>query len=89
MLFKNGSFEGTPGHLSHIVLWQVSAEDGFSKIGEPVALTQSLPNEIGEESPALARMPDQRWLLLHTEGIWTTNYTIVYAVSEGSDIKGP
>ena len=34
-------------------------------------------------------MPDNRWLLLHTEGIWLVNYTTVYAVSNGSDIRGP
>ncbi|KAL9609356.1 MAG: hypothetical protein Q9167_005864 [Letrouitia subvulpina] len=89
VLFKNGSFDGTAGHISHVVLWQVSVDDGFTKIGDPVALTTSLPNEIGEESPALAQMPDNRWLLLHTEGIWNRNYTVVYAVSNGTDIRGP
>ena len=89
VLFKNGSFEGAAGHTSHIALWQVNTDDGFTKIGEPVSLTQSLPNGIGEESPALTRMPDDRWLLLHTEGIWSSNYTTVYAVSNGSDIRGP
>ena len=89
VLFKNGSFGASSSQLSHIALWQVNADDGFTKVGDPVSLTQSLPNEIGEESPALTRMPDNRWLLLHTEGIWLVNYTTVYAVSNGSDIRGP
>lgn len=89
VLFKNGSFEGGAGHLSHIVLWQVSVDDGFTKVRDPVSLTTSLPNEIGEESPVLTQMPDKRWLLLHTEGVWNRNYTIVYAVSNGTDIRGP
>ena len=91
ILFKNGSFGGAEKNkeLSHITLWQVSADDGVSKVGDPVPLTQSSENAIDEESPALTEMPDGRWLLLHTEGVWNQNYTTLYAVSEGEDIKGP
>lgn len=70
-------------------MWQVSAADGFTKIGAPFRLTTSILNGIGEESPALWQMPDQRWLLLHTEGNWDKNYTTVYAVSEGTNVTGP
>lgn len=80
VLFENASFNGAEKgkKLSRVALWQVSADDGSKTIGDPVALTQSVPNGVGEESHALTRMPDNRWLLLHTK-----------KVSNGADIRGP
>ncbi|MCJ1457599.1 hypothetical protein MMC28_007967, partial [Mycoblastus sanguinarius] len=89
VLYKNGSYPGSHSQLSHCALWQVDLADGYTKIGQPIQLTTPLPGTDGEEGAALTQMPNGRWLLMHTEGNWKQNYTTVYALSNGTDIKGP
>lgn len=67
---------------SHVALWQVDSATGSKpQTAQPCLITDENPDQPGYEGPALTKMPNGKYLLLHTKGIWHINYTIHWATA--------
>ena len=80
VLFKDGSNVPTG---SHVALWEVDFKTGSKpQTDKPCLITKEDPKQPGFEGPALTKMDNGTYLLLHTDGVWDVNYTMHWATSE-------